>query len=311
VVINILTEGSAVALLFYNLHQFKDSTLVFVSCDNEPENNDTNDNESSENTDNNDNNGSGDSGDNNGDNSGDNGGEPGEPDVGIDPDDLFRVYSDTLYLEYDVKTLPSEIVIPSTIDGQSFTKIYNELFKDKDTIVSVTISDSVTSIGNKCFAGCTSLKSISAKGVTSIGTSAFEGCSALESVSFDSLTQISMKAFKDCTSLESTSFPKVILVAESAFSGCTSLVSIKFPEITSFSGQYAFSGCKKLYSIYISSEVHSNPGYACSMQNGSETFKNCTSLKKIYVPSDSVDNFKNATSSWGAYADLIFQLPTT
>lgn len=286
-------------------------SLVFVSCENEPENNDTNDNESSENTDNNDNNGSGDSGDNNGDNSGDNGGDSGEPDIVIAPDDLFRVNKDTLYLEYDVKTLPSEIVIPSTIDGQSFTKIYNELFKDKDTIVSVTISDSVTSIGNKCFAGCTSLKSISAKGVTSIGTSAFEGCSALEIVSFDSLTQISMKAFKDCMSLKSTFFPKVTLVAESAFSGCTSLESIKFPEITSFSGQYAFSGCTKLYSIYISSEVHSNPGYACSMQNGSETFKNCTSLKKIFVPSDSVDNFKNATLSWGVYKNLIYQLPTT
>ncbi len=278
-------------------------SLVFVSCDTEPEDNGTNNNESSEN----DNNGSGDSGDN----SGDNGGEPGESDVVIDPDDLFRVYNDTLYLEYEVKTLPSEIVIPSTIDGQSFTKIYNELFKDKDTIVSVTISDSVTSIGNKCFAGCTSLKSISAKGVTSIGTSAFEGCSALESVSFDSLTQISMKAFKDCTSLKSTSFPKVLLVAEYAFSGCTSLVSIKFPEITSFTGKYAFSGCTDLYSIYISSEVHSNPGYACSMDTGSETFKDCTSLEKIYVPSDSVDNFKNATSSWGVYAKLIFQLPTT
>ena len=282
-------------------------SLVFVSCDNEPENNDTNDNESSENTDNNDNNGSGDSGDN----SGDNGGDSGEPDVVIDPDDLFRVYNDTLYLENKVKTLPSEIVIPSTIDGQSFTKIYNELFKDKDTIVSVTISDSVTSIGNKCFAGCTSLKSISAKGVTSIGTSAFEGCSALESVSFDSLTQISMKAFKDCTSLKSTSFPKVLLVAEYAFSGCTSLVSIKFPEITSFSGQKAFSGCTNLYSIYISSEVNSNPVYVCSMMNDSDTFMNCTSLEKIYVPSDSVDNFKNATSSWGVYAKLIFQLPTT
>ncbi|HAN41926.1 MAG TPA: hypothetical protein DCP98_00685 [Sphaerochaeta sp.] len=286
-------------------------SLVFVSCDNEPENNDTNDNESSENTDNNDNNGSGDSGDNNGDNSGDNGGEPGEPDVVIDPDDLFRVYSDTLYLEYEVKILPSEIVIPSTIDGLSFTKIYDNLFEDKDTIVSVTIPDSVTSIGKKCFAGCTSLKSISAKGVTSIGSSAFAGCSALKSASFDSLEQISMSAFEGCTSLESTSFPKVTLVAESAFSGCTSLVSIKFPEITSFSGKYAFSGCTKLYSIYISSEVHSNPGYACSMQNGSETFKDCTSLKKIFVPSDSVDNFKNATSSWGVYANLIYQLPTT
>ena len=136
-------------------------SLVFVSCENEPENNDTNDNESSENTDNNDNNGSGDSGDNNGDNSGDNGGEPGEPVNVIASEDYFRTYNGILYLSFDNNfVFPASFTIPSQIKGETYTKIGNGIFKDREDVVSVTIPACVEEIGLDAFSGCSNLKSV-------------------------------------------------------------------------------------------------------------------------------------------------------
>ena len=52
-------------------------------------------------------------------------------------------------------------------------------------LTSVTIPDSVTSIGEEAFRGCTSLTSATiGKGVTSIEESAFNYCSSLKNITF-------------------------------------------------------------------------------------------------------------------------------
>lgn len=56
-------------------------------------------------------------------------------------------------------------------------------FSGCSSLTSVTIGNSVTSIGSSAFEGCSSLTSvIMGNGVTSIGNSAFEGCSSLKTV---------------------------------------------------------------------------------------------------------------------------------
>ena len=64
-------------------------------------------------------------------------------------------------------------------------------------LTSVTIPDSVTSIGNSAFYGCSGLTSVTIPdSVTSIGDSAFYGCSGLTSVTIpDSVTSIGNSAF--------------------------------------------------------------------------------------------------------------------
>jgi len=82
-------------------------------------------------------------------------------------------------------------------------------FSYNSVITSVSIPNSVTSIGNGAFFGCASLASVSIPNrVTSIGQNAFSSCTSLASVSIPySVTSIGNGAFSDCTSLASVSIP--------------------------------------------------------------------------------------------------------
>jgi len=142
-------------------------------------------------------------------------------------------------------------------------------------LVSVTIPNSVTSIGDTAFADCTSLTSVTIpNSVTSIGQRAFLDCTSLTSITIpNSVTSIGSVAFAGCTSLTSITIPNsVTSIGEHAFRNCTSLTSITIPNSVTSIGNETFRGCTSLTSVTIGSGVTSI---------GTGAFYECTSLTSV------------------------------
>ena len=205
-----------------------------------------------------------------------------------------------------------EIAIPSDIvyNGQTYsvTSIGNSAFKDVN-LTSITIPETVTSIGNMVFFGCAGLKSITLptglefiggyafysctgltsitipEGVTSIGENAFASCTSLESITLPaSLKSIGSYSFGMCTSLISITIPEgVTSIGENAFASCTSLESIMLPKSLGFIGGYAFSYCTNLIDVTMPEGV-TNIGYGA--------FRGCRNLTSIMIP-ESVTSIGN------------------
>ena len=101
----------------------------------------------------------------------------------------------------------TELTLPDDYNGENYV-INDNAFEYCTSLTSVTIGNSVTSIGSSAFYGCTSLTSVTIPdSVTSIGGSAFYGCTILTSVTIgNSVTNIGYAAFRGCTSLTSITF---------------------------------------------------------------------------------------------------------
>ena len=211
---------------------------------------------------------------------------------------------DTLYppnYEYTADDFPDLVAYEVDEDNKNLKSV-NGLVLSKDgtellavplSLTSITIPDSVTSIGGSAFYNCTGLTSITIPdSVTSIGYSAFYGCSGLTSITIpDSVTSIGDYAFYGCTSLTSVTIGNsVTSIGYSAFSGCTSLTSVTIGNNVTSIGNYAFYNCSGLTSITIPDSVTSIGSYA---------FYGCSGLTSITIP-DSVTSigtyaFQNCT----------------
>ena len=155
--------------------------------------------------------------------------------------------------EFDI-SISGNITIPSTLGGYPVTSIGNNAF-DLCGLTSITIPDSVTSIGEQAFLGCFYLTSITIPdSVTSIGHAAFYGCSSLTSITIpDSVTSIGVWAFQSCRSLTSITIPdSVTSIGSETFYGCDSLASITIPDSVTSIGEEAFCYCDSLKDVYYS-----------------------------------------------------------
>ena len=150
--------------------------------------------------------------------------------------------------------------LTSVTIGNSVTSIGNHAFSDCSGLTSVTIPNSVTSIGDYAFAHCSGLTSVTIpNSVTSIGDGAFYYCSGLTSVTIaNSVTSIGYYAFRNCSKLTSVTIPNsVTSIGNGAFWSCSSLTSITIPNSVTSIGAEAFRGCSGLTSVTIPNSVTS------------------------------------------------------
>jgi hypothetical protein len=122
-------------------------------------------------------------------------------------------------------------------------------------LTSVTIPDSVISIGPKAFWNCHSLTSVTiGNGVINVGYYAFLDCDALTSVTIpNSVTNIELGVFEGCHSLTNVTIGNsVISIGDWAFQNCASLTGIYFQgNAPSLGGSYVFSGDNHVTVYYL------------------------------------------------------------
>lgn len=184
-------------------------------------------------------------------------------------------------------------------------------------IASITIPNTVTSIGESAFEGCSYLKSITiGTNVTDIGRFAFAECPSLDSIVWnakklqddshagdkifnslsvplsvtsitfgDSVEHIPSGMCAGMPNLTSVSMGKnVKIIGPGAFFDCTFLESLPISESVEIIGGQAFQGCHRLKSITLPESLKIIGGSA---------FHVCTSLTSVVIP-DSVTTIEGS-----------------
>ena len=183
---------------------------------------------------------------------------------------------------------PYDIIIPAMLDKYSVTGLGEYSFSDRDfrqNIQSVTIPESVTSIGDDAFYYCSRLKSLTIKGaVKSMGEHAFAECRDLATLSLcNNIQTIGDYAFDNCPSLEAIPLPKSLTsIGAYAFAinpaikqSSNKSISITIPGTVTQIGDSAFYNRNNLTSATIEEGVQST---------GLHMFYGCDQLTTVTLP---------------------------
>ncbi len=200
------------------------------------------------------------------------------------------------------KSLSGDIIIPenlsynnaeykvTSVDASAFTST---------KITSITLPNSITSLGEKCFEGCRNLTSITLpNSITSLGDGCFSYCGLTSITLPNSITSLGEKCFNNCQNLTSITLPNSITsLGDGCFSGCISLSSVTLPNSITSLGNGCFSGCISLSSVTLPNSITSlgnNCFLSCGLTSitlpnsitslGDGCFSGCISLSSVTLP---------------------------
>ena len=176
----------------------------------------------------------------------------------------------------------------------------HHLYLNGDEITELSIPNSVISIGDYAFYGCSGLTSVEISNtVISIGESAFENCESLSYVTIGSRVEsIDNSVFRGCKSLRTAIIPdNVKSMAVNVFSDCFSLESVTIGNGITTIQNSTFKNCANLGCVII----------GCGCNNiQAKAFADCPELTDVYCYAESVPstNTNTFTDSYIEFATL-------
>ena len=170
------------------------------------------------------------------------------------------------------------------------------------TVTYEGIKYDVVEIYPRAFFSCAELKSVTIpNSVKSIGKAAFMACDKLVSIKIpNSVVLIDQIAFGDCVNLKSVTLSNnIIYIASATFVGCSQLESITIPSKVEYIGNDAFTSCPKLKTITCSATTPPKLAEGeCKVFDESTMFSGT-----LYVPAKSVTQYKSA-KGWKDFKNI-------
>ena len=225
--------------------------------------------------------------------------------------------SDT-YLDLTTLEIESETYYP--------VEIVDRVFREKTSLVSVIIPDTVVRMGLAEFINCSNLQSVVlSNSLTELKDDVFYGCARLETINLpESLETLGREAFRKCTSLETVTLGEgshLVTIGDYAFDGCVLLESFMFPDSLITVGSYAFNGCAVLSSADFKEEgnLESIGEYAFSgcaslgsvtfsdslVSIGAHSFEGCSAVPTLRLPGSVEVIGDYAFSGWNGITVLV------
>lgn len=208
---------------------------------------------------------------------------------------------------------PSGNVVLPDKSGMENRVVYikNHAVEGCDGITSVEVPEGVTEIGVGVFKECTALQSVSLPNtLRSIGGYAFQGTKLVTVNIPDEVERIGVYAFNNCLSLQSVKLPNGLkTISWRMFKDDTALTSVVIPNEIETIDKEAFDGCQKLDGIKLPNTLTAIkdgafrdtglteitvPDSVSSI--GEDAFRWCLKLKKVTLPKKNERDF-----GWNVY----------
>ena len=151
----------------------------------------------------------------------------------------------------------SAVTIPANLEGLPVKGIGKGAFSNKTGIRSVTVPRGVTIIESEAFLGSRALTSVTLPDtLKTIGDRAFAS-TGLTSIKLpDNCTEIGEGAFESCRTLKTVYLPAdLAIIPIKMFLGCEVLNQIDFPASIKSAGSKAFGDCRSLATVNVPASV--------------------------------------------------------